>query len=228
MAVVLGKYEYNWKEAEDKFKRAIELDPEYAQARYWYSELLSTTGRTDEAFREAVKAKDLDPFSAYMKVNVGRVLYYGHRYDEAIGYFSQTVQKEPDNLKAKYMLGLVYLQKKMYPEALQIFEQLYNGKERELTAAALGYTYAKTNRKSEARRILSEMDDKSKENPTPPQEKAIVLTGLGEKNEAIKWLEKSYQQHLSTLSPIKVEPLFDDLRSDPRFLDIIRRMNLDY
>jgi len=228
MAVVLGKYEYNWKEAEDKFKRAIELDPEYAQARYWYSELLSTTGRTDEAFREAVKAKDLDPFSAYMNRNVGRVLYYGHRYDEALKYFSQMVQKEPDNLKAKYMLGLVYLQKKMYPEAVLIFEQLYNGKERELAASALGYTYAKTNRESEARRILSEMNDNSKENPTPPQEKAIVLTGLGEKGEAIKWLEKSYEQHLSTLSSLKVEPLFDDLRSDPRFLDILRRMNLDY
>jgi tetratricopeptide (TPR) repeat protein len=138
------------------------------------------------------------------------------------------VQKEPDNLKAQYMLGLVFLQKKMYPEAVKIFEQLYAGKEKELAAAALGYAYAKSERKSEARRILMEMDNKSKENPSPAQEKAIVLTGLGEKDEAIKWLEKSYQQHLYTLSSLKVEPLFDDLRSDPAFLSILRRMNLDY
>jgi serine/threonine-protein kinase len=228
MAVVLGKYEYNWKEAEINFKKALELDPEYAQARYWYSELLLNTGRTDEAFGEAKKARDLDPFSPSMKLNVGRVLYGGHRYDEALGYLGQMVQKEPDNLKAQYMLGLVYLQKKMYPEAVQIFEQLYAGKEKDLAAAALGYAYAKTNRKSKARRILAEMDDNLKENPIPPQEKAIVLTGLGEKDEAIKWLEKSYEQHLSTLNSLKVEPLFDDLRSDPRFLEILRRMNLDY
>ncbi len=228
MAVVLGKYEYNWKDAETEFKKSIELNADSAQARYWYSEFLATMGRTDEALIEARKAKDIEPLTPYTNTMVGRILYMGRRYNEALQYYNKIVQKEPKNVKAKYLLGLVYLQKKMYAEALEIFEQLYySGNEKELSASALGYTYGKLKRTNEARRIIAEMDDESKENPIPPQEKSIVFIGLGDNDKAIEWLEKAYQQHLSTLSTIRVEPLYDDLRSDSRFQNILHRMNLD-
>lgn len=225
IAVVVGKYEYNWSEAESEYKRAIELNPNYAQAHYWYSEYLSTMGRTDEALIEAEKAKELDPFSPYPIVNVGRILYFGRRYDEGLKYFHEVIDKNPNYLKARYMLGLLYIQKEMYSEALAVFERLYDSDEKALAAAALGYTYGKIGRREDARRILAQMDESA--NPFPPQEKAIVHIGLGEKEQAIKYLEDAYQKQLATLTGVKVEPLYDDLRSEPEFTKMLFYMHLN-
>lgn len=138
MAVVSGKYDYNWGEAELEFKRAIFLNPECAQAHYWYSEYLATRGLTDEALVEAEKAKQLDPFSPAARLNVGRILYYGRRFNEAAKYFNEEIEKQPENLRAIYLLALVYVQKSMYPEAITLLEKIYNSKEKELSLASLG------------------------------------------------------------------------------------------
>lgn len=227
LAIVLGKYEWNWAEAEVEFKRAIEINDEYSEAHYWYSEFLSTAGRTSEALEEAEKARELAPFSPQMEMNVGRVLYLGRRYDEALEYLQQAVEKNPANTKAKYLIGLAYVQKGMYPAALQIFEQLYASSEKDLTAAVLGYTLAKLNRKKEALKILTEMNTSDGEKKVPPQEKAIILIGLEEKAAALKWLEQAFDEHLSTLSSLRAEPLFDSLREEPKFSALLRQMNLN-
>ncbi|HEX9959708.1 MAG TPA: protein kinase, partial [Pyrinomonadaceae bacterium] len=225
MAVVSGKYDYDWTEAELEFKRAVFLNPDYAQAHYWYSEYLATRGLTDEALVEAEKAKQLEPGSAAARLNVGRILYYGRRYDEAAECFNEEIEKNPGGSMAIYLLALVYVQKKMYPEAITLFEKVYNSKEKELSLASLGYTYGKVGRHEDARRILSEMDVVFRDG-VPPQEKAIVHTGLGEKDKAIEFLKEAWKNHLSTLTALKVEPLYDDLRSDREFKQLLFFMRL--
>jgi serine/threonine protein kinase len=225
MAVVSGKYDYDWREAELEFKRAIFLNPEYAQAHYWYSEYLATRGLTDEALAEAEKAKQLDPFSPAAKLNIGRILYYGRRHEEAAIYFNEIINKEPNNLMAIYLLALVFMQIDMYPEAIYLFEMVYNSKKKELSLASLGFAYGKTGRHADARRILSEMDVVFP-GGVPPQEKAIVHIGLGEKEKAIDYLKDAYKQGLSTLTALKVEPLYDDLRSEQGFKELLFSMRL--
>ena len=135
LGVVTAKYDWDWSAAETEFRRAVELNAEYSQAHYWYSELLSTWGRTDEALNEARRAQELEPFSPQTDMNVGRVLYLGRRYDDALAFLNQTLSKNPSNTKAKYLVGLIYIQKGMLREASNIFEQLYATDERDLTAA---------------------------------------------------------------------------------------------
>jgi serine/threonine-protein kinase len=229
LAVVLHKYEWNWAAAENEYLRAIELKPDLAAARYWYSDLLAVTGRINEAISESEKARELDPFSPAAEMNVGRMLYYARRYDEAAEYLSAIINKNPENLGAIYVLGLVYIQKGMHREALAEMQKI-RVKNKLFAAAALGYTYAKSGNKTEAIKILEELDEyekASKDNHIPPQERAIIYIGLNDKDNAFIWLDKSYEERLYPLINLTIEPLFDDLRSDSRFQNLAGRMNLN-
>ncbi|HEX8194708.1 MAG TPA: protein kinase [Pyrinomonadaceae bacterium] len=228
LGVVLHKYEWNWEAAEKEYWRAIELDPDYAQTYYWYSNLLATTGRLDDALTYSLKFKDLDPFSSLADVNIGRIYYYSYQYDKAFEQLTETLKNDPNNLNAEYLLGLVYLQKGKYDEALKIFEKLYASDKKMLAAAVLGFTYGKMGRKDEALKVLKDLEEFAQKNDyIPPQERAIIYLGLDDKENAIFWLEKSYQEKSPALTAINVEPLFEDLHSDTRFQDIVKRMNLN-
>jgi serine/threonine-protein kinase len=228
LGVVQHRYEWNWAAAEKQYRRALELNPDYAQTYYWYSNLLAITGKTEEAFVHSLKAQELDPFSPLADVNVGRVLYYARQYDKSHEQLTSALKKDPGNSSAEYVIGLIHLQKGKYSEALKIFEKLYGSDKKQLAAAVLGFTYGKLGRKAEARKILDDLNEFAGSNGyLPPQEIAIVYLGLGDKENALYWFEKSYQEHSPSLVAINVEPLFDDLRSDPRFEDIISRMNLN-
>jgi serine/threonine-protein kinase len=227
LGVVLHRYEWNWAAAEREYRRAIELNPDYAQTYYWYSNLLATTGRTDEALAQSLKFRELDPFSPVADVNIGRVYYYSDRNDKAYEQLTETLKKSPNNLRAEYFLGLVYLQKGNYDEALKIFEKIYASDKKIWTAAVLGFTYGKMGRQADARKLLSDLEEYERKNAyVPPQEKAIIYLGLNDKDNAIFWLEKSYEEKSSALVAINVDPLFKDLRSDKRFQDLVSRMNL--
>ena len=228
LGVVLHKYEWNWEAAEKEYRRAIELDPDYAQTYYWYSNLLATTGRLDDALTYSLKFKELDPFSSLADVNIGRIYYYSYQYDKAFEQLTETLKNDPNNLNAEYLLGLVYLQKGKYDEALKIFEKLYASDKKMLAAAVLGFTYGKMGRKDEALKVLKDLEEFAQKNDyIPPQERAIIYLGLDDKENAIFWLEKSYQEKSPALTAINVEPLFEDLHSETRFQDIVKRMNLN-
>lgn len=231
VALGLVEYKYYWnrKLAENEFRHAIELDPNYAPAHYWYSNLLAVEGRPQEALAESMRAKDLDPFSPQSDMNVGRVLYYAHEFDNADQYLSSILKNEPGNMKVQYLLGLVYLQKHSYGQAVDIFEKIYNSKDGKLlAAAALGFTYGKLGMRGEALKIIGEIEKEEAANHkihVPSQEKAIIYVGINDRNNAFLWLERSYNERLATLNAIEVEPLFDDLRSDSRYLDLVKRIN---
>ncbi|MDX6712089.1 MAG: eukaryotic-like serine/threonine-protein kinase [Blastocatellia bacterium] len=225
LGMVNLKYRWNWTEAEKHFKRAIELDPDYAPAHYGYSSLLTVTGRHTESLTQSEKARDLDPFSPASALNVCRVIYFARRYDQATACFDKLVQDQPNYKGGLYARGLMYLQQGKHPEALAIFEDLYK-KDKRLAGAALGYTYGLTGRKVDARRVLSEMQQLLEPTNLPPQEIALIYLGLGEIDSAVSWLEKAADEHFAPLLYLSIDPLFDNLHSDPRFLDLARRYNL--
>jgi len=226
LGIVQLKYDWNWREAEKSFKRAIELKPDYPAAHYWYSNLLGTTGRLEEAVAESERAKELDPLSPLFVTNLGRAYYRARDFDKSIDYFLRVLAEKPNNTSAMYVLAFAYFQKERYAEAIELLERI-STTNKWLAAAPLGYAYAKVGRGDEARRILEEMETLPKSENLPAQERAIVYIGLGDKDAAFQWLEKSYEDRFASITSLTTEPLFDSLRSDPRFAILARKIKLD-
>ncbi|HEX8565015.1 MAG TPA: protein kinase [Pyrinomonadaceae bacterium] len=229
LGVVLHRYEWEWAAAEREYKRAIELNPDYAQAYYSYSNLLAVTGRHEEALAQSLKAKEVDPFSSQADVNIGRVLYYARRYDESYEQLTSALKEDPNNSGAEFIKGLIHLRKGKYEEALKRFEKLYASgkKDKLMTAAVLGFTYGKMGRKPEAQKVLKDLEELETNTYIPPQEKAIIYLGLNEMDKAIFWFEESFEKQSSGLVSINVEPLYDELRWNSRFQSIVSKMNLN-
>ena len=225
LAVVNIKYDWNWQEAERELKRALMLDPDYAPAHYWYSNLLAVTGRHGEAIAEGEISKYLDPFSARSGMNFCRTLYYDRQFDRAATCLRQILENDPADPITLYVLGYVYLQQGMSDEAAGIFLDLY-AKDKHLAAAPLAYVYGRAGRTSEAMMILTEAEEMSRRNYLPPLELAIIYMGLDKKDEAFILLERAYQEKFASLIYLPVDPLFDSLRSDARFDSLIQRLNL--
>jgi tetratricopeptide (TPR) repeat protein/predicted Ser/Thr protein kinase len=225
LGIVQMKYDWNWREAEKSFKRAIELKADYPLAHYWYSSLLGTTGRMDEAIAESEKAKALDPLSPLFITNLGRAYYRARDYDKAIDYLTRVLAENPNNTSAMYVLAHAYFQKGMYSESINLLEKI-SATNKWLAAAPLGYAYAKAGRIGEARKILAEMEALPKSENLPAQERAIIYIGLCEKDNAFLWLEKSYQDHFASIIGLTTDPIFDSLRSDPRLLILAHKINL--
>jgi serine/threonine protein kinase/Tfp pilus assembly protein PilF len=225
MGVLRLRYDWEWKEAEEEFKRAIALDPEYPNAHYWYANLLAILRRPEEAVKESVIARDLDPYSPLGEMNYGRALYYSRRFDEAEAYFQTLLARSPDVPQFLNILGLVQLQKNNVDGAITTLEKLHSQNPL-MAAAALGYAYGKAGRVADANSIIQELDEIAKERPVPPQEKAIIYMGMGERDKAFQQLETSYSEHFSALAYLTTDPLYEDLQNDPRYADLARRLRL--
>ncbi|MBC7911383.1 MAG: protein kinase [Pyrinomonadaceae bacterium] len=219
------KYEWDWPEAEKAFKQAIEINPEYVPARYGYANLLVVMRRFDEAIRESETAREIDPFSPMGKINLGRAYYYARQYEKAAGYFNEVLAANAQDPRGIYMLGLVYLQTGRYDESIKILERLHSI-DPLFAAAPLGYAYGKTGQRTRAHSIIKELDEAAQHKPVPPLEKAIVYIGLNDKDAAFNFLQQAFDERFSSLINLTTEPLFDDLRPDPRFAELARRINL--
>lgn len=225
LGIVNLKYYWNWQEAEAQFKRAIELEPDYAPAHDAYATLLIITGRQNEAVIQSQIARDLDPFSPPAALSVCKALYFARRFEPATSCFEKVVQDHPDYRGARYAQGLMYLQQGRYSETLAIFEDLYKRNKR-LAGAVLGYTYGVMGRSTDARRVLSEMQVLSKPTNLPPQEIALIYLGLGDLDNAFALFEQSAGQHFAPFATLPVDPLFEKLHSDPRFINLVKQYNL--
>ena len=222
LAVVNLKYFWNWAEAEKEFKLAIALKPDYFHAHYGYSTLLTVLGRHEESIKEAQIAKDLDPFSPPAGLNICRTLYFAHRFDPARLCYENLVVEWPNYTFAKYARALVYLREGRAPEALPVFEEMYL-KEPRLAGAFLGYTYGLMGRQKDAERVLGELQQQK---DLPPQELAFIYLGLGRMNEALDHLQKSAEQRYAPFPFLATDPLFPNLQSNPRFIELVQRYNL--
>jgi DNA-binding winged helix-turn-helix (wHTH) protein/TolB-like protein/Tfp pilus assembly protein PilF len=223
LAIILTTYYWQWAEAEKQFKRAIELSPNYAMAHNWYSQYLSFMGRSDEAIREAKWAQQIDPLSLYINSNIGLVSFLARQYDQAVAASQKTLELDPNFAVAHMIIGLSYVQMNMHEEGIS---ELQKAKDNPDSRALLGYAYAVAGNKSKAREILGELDQLSRQRYVASAPVAIIYTGLGENDRAIEWLEKAYDERLWEMGMLKVNPVFDSLRSDPRFVRLVLRVGL--
>jgi TolB-like protein len=225
LGVVHLKYDWEWAEAEKRLTRAISLNPDYAPAHYWYSNLLTITGRQAEALAASERARKLDPDSPLMRTNFCREFYYGRQYDRAVACLEELLAENPGNVSAQRTLGFVYLQKGLNSEATKIVENIPETN-RELKVVALGYAYAKSSRRAEALAILAEVKAMARQTYIPPHEMAVIYLGLGDKDRALDWLNRACDEHSAAVIYLTVDPAFDSLRSDPRFDELARRLKL--
>jgi len=224
---MIKQSQWDWIGAATEYRRALSLNPGYATAHQWYSLLLSSAGRHEEAMTEARRAAELDPVSPAINLNIGAILYFARRYDEARRAIEKTLELSPDFPTARYFLGLVSLQVGKLEEAIaELQKAAALSPEDDSTKAALGYAYALVGRRGSSQDVLLELKNQSKRRYVSPCVIALVCVGLGMKEETFEWLELAYKQRDSDLPSISVDPVFDPLRSDGRFHDLLRRMNL--
>ena len=223
MAVVYADYYRDWVRAEQHYLRAIDLSPNHAPARYFYAGFLAGMGRFDEAIPQAKQGQNIDPLSPNSNVGVAYSLNLARRYDEAIEETRKALDLDSGFGLAQGFLVESYLGKGMYNEAISILQKLedYPAK-----TSSLGYAYAMSGRTEEAGRMLKELDQLSKRQPVPAIYQAKIYIGLREKDRAFKSLDQALEEHAWELGTIKVNFIFDPLRSDSRFTDLMRRVGL--
>jgi tetratricopeptide (TPR) repeat protein len=221
-------YDWDWQGAEKEFKRAIQLSPNYATAHQWYVWLLASTKRLDEALLEARRAQELDPISLIINVDVGKALYWMRLFDQAIEQFKKTLLMEPDFPRTHRDLGQAYVHKGMYEEAIEELQKAADLTNRNpYYLQWLGYAYGLAGKQDEAMAVLMELTKKIEQEYIQPLAFAVVNIGLGNKNHALEWLQKAYEERSPELILLNVAPHFDSLRSDPKFKALLKKMGLE-
>jgi len=225
LAFIKTDYDWDWSGADREFQRAIELNPGYALAHALYGSHFLRMGRFEEAIAEGKRSVELDPLSLLDNRVLGQSFYFARRYDQAIEQFRKTLELDPNFTATHRYLGEAYLQKSMYKEGIaEIEKELAISPNSTAALAYLGYGYALEGRRAEAQKVLDQLNELSKQRFVPAQYRSIIYAGLGEKDKAFEWLERGYEER--SVVAINVNPVFVPLRSDPRFQDLLRRMNL--
>jgi len=228
LAHTLLYYDWDWAGAEREFQRAVELNPSYATARQWYAEYLWVRGRPEESLAQIQLALERDPSSQLVThFELGRHYYLSREYGQAIARFREWVEMDPGFFLGHFDLGLAYAQAGQPEEAIAAFRRAMELSGRSpLCLAGLGYAYARAGRADEARQVLAELDVLSKRRYVSALYRTAIYTALGEKDQAFAWLERAVEERSTYVVQVNVEPVFDPLRSDPRFRQLLRRMNL--
>ena len=226
LGFVKMNYEFDWLGAESELKRAIDLSPNYAVAHQFYGGCLLQQGRTEEGLREAKRALELDPLSLALNWYWGLTLINARQYDEAIRQLRKTIQMDSNYHLAHNALGSAYMQKGMYPDALAEFQTANNLRGSGDSVVGMAKVHMALGNKVEAQKILDELKQTADQSENGPLQIAKVYNALDDKDHAIEWLEKGYERRSFGMFFLKVDADFDNLRSDPRFTELLRRMNL--
>ena len=227
LALITENYDWDWQTAEKEYRRAIELNPNYATAHHWYAEYLTWRGRFDEAFQESEKARQLDPLSLIIAVDNGQIFYYSRQYDRAIAKFRTVREMDPN-----FLTGLMipaYEQKEMFTDALAECERWRRSQgDSPYNLSLLAHIYGRSGQPVQAGHALAKLQELNRRRPMDPAIISWAYLGVGDNNHAMAWLEKAYAQHSNAMTALKVEPRYDPLRSDPRFQDLIRGVGLSH
>lgn len=217
-------WDWDWAGAEASFQRALELNPNSADAHHRYSHYLAAMGRFDEAVAECRRALALDPLSANIGHYLGRIHYFARQYDAAIDRLRRTLELDRNNFWTNFFLAVVYERKQMYTEAVQQWQRAASlSGARPEEVALLQQLYERSGYEAVLRGLLR-WDTTTHEAPLGSSAAALRLARLGEKEEALQWLERAFESHTRDLIYLNVEPAYDPLRGDPRFAALLRRL----
>ena len=217
---------WDWNAAESNYKRALELDPNSANAHLFYSHFLSNMGRHAEALAEVKIARELDPLFPFVGALEGQFLNHAGRNEESLDRLKKTIELAPNFWMPHLFASSAYIEKGMYDEAIAETRKTTELSPTQTVSIAFeGYALAKSGRQNEARNLLDKLLKLSNERFIPPDHIALIYNGLGETDKALEWLEKGYEQKDPKMAFLKVEPKWNNLRSEPRFIALMRRMN---
>jgi len=223
LARLLYLFNRDWEGADREFKRALELDHNYAPAHHWYSMYLAVEGRKEQALAEAEKASELDPLSPVVGANLAKILQEAGQNDKAIEQAKKTLDLEPDSAVTHAVLGVVYQDKRMYAEAITEYKRaLQLGGPPGEIRGLLGYAYAVSGNRTDAEKIIVELKALWPRHTHAALDLAVVFSGLGDKENALYWLEKAQEMHVSDLIGIRQDSHFVEVRSDPRFQALVQ------
>ncbi len=227
LAFAAFRYDWNWQEAEKGYKRALAFNPNYATVHQFYGLYLDSMGRFEEGLLEYDRARELEPLSMIINTLMGLHYYFSRQYEQAAKQLNTTLEMDPNFAFAHWSLGSVYLQKPNLGDAIAQFQKavaLEGGNPRYI--AFLGIAYASVGKRSEASKILGDLQELSKRRYVSSVWRAFILADMGgKKDEILEALERGYEDHYEYMCFLKVDPLYDPLRSDPRFQALLRRMN---
>ena len=230
LALVNHHYHWNWKAAEAGYKRAIDLNPDYAAAHYWYSWLLLALGKRSEALEEIERTmlivQQTDPHRLVaVHATRAQAYYFGREFQRAIEECEKALELDPEHFMLHFILGRAYMRMGNHVRAIAQLK-LAKTVDFPLMGAALGLAYAVSGRKDQTQKIAEAFKAAAKKRYIPPTYFGMLYAGLGDKDKALEWLEKAFQERADGLTWLNVEPMLDDMRSDPRFQDLIRRIGL--
>ena len=226
LALVESVYDFDRAAAEKGFRRALELKPSNSEAHLWYGIHLAELGRFDEAIAELEMAHRLDPGSVAMNAYVGLPLFFARRYDQIIQRLQPIADMNPGYHHPHAFLGLAYEQKGEWAKATAQLEQAYKMDSEPEALAQLGHAYAVAGRTADARKVLRQLTQQSRRRYISPYNFAVLYAGLGERDEAFRWLQKVEQDRSEWFAAVNVDPRLDALHSDPRFAGILRSVGL--
>ncbi len=224
--------DWDWEGAEQAFQRAIELNPGSSAAHLEYGLLLARIGRLEEGLAEVKRGVELDPLSAWAHQCVALVYQYNRQYDQAIESYRMALEIQPNYALAQWRLGVAYaaayVTKGMYNEAIVEYKKLLELGSSTFFLGHLGSVYAKSGRREEALKVLDELTEERRKGGIGLEPFiAWIYSGLDERDQALTWLELAYEERAGNLLHIKVEPIYDPLRSDPRFQALLKKMGLE-
>jgi TolB-like protein/DNA-binding winged helix-turn-helix (wHTH) protein/Tfp pilus assembly protein PilF len=227
LAMIKENYDYDWPGAEKEFRRALELDPQYAIAHQWYAEFLSWQGRFPEAFAESERARQLDPISLISATDRASILYESRQYDSALKQWRSVLDLDPTYDHAEHLMIPAYLQLGRYDDAVKVIERWEAVGEGPWMWSWKAAVYARAGHPDEARRALAKLEQSSGSPANRAATLLIAYLGTGQKERALELLQQMYAEHSNAVVQIKVDPMFDPLRSDPRFKDLLLRLGLE-
>jgi tetratricopeptide (TPR) repeat protein len=226
LASVAQNLDWDWPTAEREYRRAIELNPNYATAHHWYAECLALQGRFPEAMIEIAKARELDPLSLIIGADYGAILYFSRNYGQAIQQFHTVLEMDPDFPRA-HMISYVYVEEGRFPEALAAIDQWQSDGRAEWGWPIKAYAYGRWGKKAEAEHAIQEMVNTRRKRGLDPSTFVVSNVGLGNNKEALDWLEKAFAERSPFITALKVDPIYDPLHTEPRFHAILKQMNLE-
>ncbi len=226
LALIVQNHDWDWQTSEKEFRRAIELNPNDATAHHWYAEHLMWRGRFEEAFEQSERAHQLDPLSLIIAADNGAILYFSRNYDAAIEKWRSVQAMDPVFMRAHLIEG-AYVEKGMFGEALADNEKLRPTISSAAYWAWGAYIHGRARHMTEAEEAIHELLKIEKSGPVDPSAIAQAFAGIGDKDQALAWLEKAYAQRSNALTSLKVNPAYDALRGDARFRDLLLRVGLD-